>query len=302
MCMNIYRLKLFTSVTQEFHNGDQEYCLNNNFMAIGWGYENGSIRDVNHYIENATQDYLDSKNFKVSYGNLEKIQKNDLIWTKVKNKFYIGKITDEKPFIDAQRTRIGLIRQCVWKEIPFNQVPGKIIRNFRVGCTLITIIDIDDNFKLYCNSLYENNSDVFKPMNMNYKDLLHPDDLEDLLGLYLQDGQIKENGIEKKYFIIPSTNKTSTKMIEYELRTKEGEKACVQCKTGKDVVGDEIFNVFKDYHIYISTNNNHCYDDKGNNVTTIYTDDLWKWAIDNQNLLSDRVRNWIKLCEVKNAC
>ena len=118
--------------------------------------------------------------------------------------------------------------------------------------------------------------------------------MEDLLGLYLQK--------EKGYFIIPSTNKSSTKLIEYELRRKNNgkiEKSCVQCKTGTSIVEDDIFKdeEFKDYKIYISTINNDNYDNKRDNVKTIYTDDLWNWAKDNKELLPERIQKYIEICK-----
>lgn len=173
-----------------------------------------------------------------------------------------------------------------WKKIEFNDVPGKVISSFVGIGTTLQRIRVDNNFKEYCKWLYEDKTYQLNKSFFDYRALLHSDDLEDLLGLYLQK--------ELKYYIIPSTNKQGTKLIEYELVRDDGTKACVQCKIGNSKVDDTIFQEFKDYDkIYITTMNDESYDRKGSNVQTIRLKTLEEWAMNNKEILPQRIQNYI---------
>lgn len=296
--MSTYRIKLFTKASVGEHDGDQTYCIKNNLVAIGWGFENEPEIKLDEYKKRVEEKFGKDRNFKISYNNFLNLNKDDFVWVEINARDYrLGKIQEkyDKYSIvkDKEKCRMGLTKKCMWKKINFNDVPGEVINSCaQRGCTLIQKHNLDD-FKEYFEYLYDkcnyNNTCI-----LDYKKLLHYDDLEDLLGLYLQK--------EKGYFIIPSTNKSSTKLIEYELRRKNNgkiEKSCVQCKMGTSIVEDDIFKdeEFKDYKIYISTINNDNYDNKRDNVKTIYTDDLWNWAKDNKELLPERIQKYIEICK-----
>lgn len=296
---DIYRIKLFTKSSEGEHDGDQKYCIDNNLVAIGWGLVDEPNISVEEYEKRVQDQHGHESNFKVSFNNMKKMKENDFVWVEINARDYrLGKIKSDYYIINdkenPEKCRMGLTRKCEWKKINFNDVPGEIINSCaQRGCTLIQKRNLDDSFKEYFEYLYDE-KDYQGSCNLNYKKLLHYDDLEDLLGLYLQ----KEEG----YYIIPSTNKSSTKLIEYELRRikdNQLQKACVQCKTGTSTVNDDIFNDkdFKSYNIYVSTINNDNYDNKGNNVTTVYTDTLWNWAKENRELLPDRLQKYLKICK-----
>ena len=296
--MNIFILKLFTRGTNEHDAGAQDYCFENNLASIGWGLKEENLdgdESPETLLKMTYDKYQNDSNFKTSSNNLSKMKPGDFVWTQYNDArdFRLGKIKYDKCFVDTNKLIIGLSRHCEWHTVDFNDVPGEIINSYqRKSRTLIMKHNLD-NFQEYFEYLYDPQSTLNK--KLDYQQLFHYDDLEDLLGLYLQ--------VEENYYILPSTNKTSTKLIEYELRKKEKDgtikKACVQCKTGDAVVDDTIFEIedFNDYHIYISTMKNDNYDPKGTNVTTIHTDKLWAWAKEHRDLLPGRINKYIDICK-----
>ena len=286
--MGFYRVKLFTN--REDHIDDKEYCLDSAHPLIGIGWGDESCTDIKQYLKVVPELESNYKNFCYPYKCLSEMKIDDTyVWTKIDGLTYaLGKIKSEL-FIDKSRPRMGAVRRCEWKKIDFDFVPGKITNYFVGGGRTLVKMDISKSLEEYCKRLYCNAEGSLKDINLN--DLIHYDDLEDLLGLYLQ---------SKGYYIYPSTNKQSSKLIEYELINKAtGKRACVQCKTGNDVVGDEIFEQFKDYEIFISTTLDIDYNDKkvddGVAVTTVYTSTLWDWARSNQKLLPKRIQNYINV-------
>lgn len=261
---------------------DRKYCIDNNILAIGWG---NSLVDTFEEYKNALQEQKISRGQKTSLNNILNIKVDDFVWTQKDGRtFLLGKVTSDI-FIDTARKRIGPTRKCLWKYIDFDDVPGKVLSCFVGFGTTLQKVDTDNNFQKYCEWLYANkNAEISLD---SYKSLLHSDDLEDLLGLYLQK--------QFKYYILPSTNKQGSKLIEYELRNDNGEKACIQCKIGGSTVGKEIFEEFKNYKIFISTFRDDDYDKYGNNVKTIKMDTLCEWASKNTNILPERIKNYIKI-------
>lgn len=284
---NVFILKLFTKGTIENDYASQKYCLDNNYASIGWGSD--EQKTVTEIFEERKND----KSFMTSYNNLcRKMKEGDFVWTQANNArdFKLGKILDEECITVKDKPIIGITRRCEWHDINFDDVPGEIINAYqRRTRTLIQKHNLNENIINYFEYIYNPNKDTQK---LDYEKLLHYDDLEDLLGLYLQ--------VEENYFIIPSTCKTSTKFIEYELIKKEEDetikKACVQCKTGETKVNLETIGIndFKNYHIYLSTMKNDEY--KGENITTIKTDELWDWAKKNKTLLPGRIQKYIEIC------
>lgn len=284
--MTFYRVKLFTD--REIHKDDKEYCLKENLVGIGWGNDN--CLDIKSYISDiAPENEKKYKNFRSPYKCMCEMNDETYVWTKIDGLTYaLGKIKGDF-FIDKSRPRMGAVKRCEWKIIDFDSVPGKITNYFVGGGRTLVKMDISKSLEEYCKCLYCKDEGNIESINLN--DLIHYDDLEDLLGLYLQ---------SKGYYIYPSTNKLASKLIEFELIHKDTrERACIQCKTGNDIVGNEIFEKFKDYEIFISTTMDKNYNDKksegGKGVTTVYTNELWDWAYKNFNLLPKRIQKYISI-------
>ena len=288
--MAVYRIKLFTQKEGVHAEGkDQQYCLERNRFAIGWGLPN--ISDFEKYKnEILNSDNIDiNRGLEYSLQYIEAINENDYVWTQLDGrKYLLGKVKG-KIFFDNERYRIGpCLNVTDWKLIDFDLVPGKIISCLVSFGPTLQVLSVDNTFEKYCEWLYTGNKDDILHID-NIKSLLHYDDLEDLLGLYLQD--------KYEYYIIPSTNKQSTKLIEYELRDKSGNKACVQCKIGNSKVKiKDIRDVFpkNEYKIFICTlcEFKDSYWDE--NIEKIPVEELIDWAKNHTFLLPERIKQYLQ--------
>ena len=294
--MTIYRLKLFTNFPDR-----RALCLKEGSIAIGWEVDNAV--DAEDYLKKATERYGTdgklSKGHKDSFDYLKKISENVkkgidcYIWVQLDGLDYrLGKVTNDVITFD---NKLGPKMECDLSEkrkIKFDEVPGKIIGCFVGRGIVLRIVGQVNVLEKYFEWLY-----LPKPRPKihleNFTTLLHPDDLEDLAGLYLQE--------KEKYFIIPSTNKQGTKHIEYELRDINGNKACIQCKTGYSSVDTEkIYKEFEGYTIFVCVmdeSQNGKYNNTEKKVEEIPFHKLVKWAKDHKNLLPQRIQNYIELTE-----
>lgn len=74
-------------------------------------------------------------------------------------------------------------------------------------------------------------------------------------------------------------------------------KAVVQCKTGSVEINENfsIINDFKDFDVYITTISGKYPTKLPDNVKIITIDELLSFALKNENILTDRVKNFIKI-------
>lgn len=180
-----------------------------------------------------------------------KEDQNNFIWTQeAGDSYYLGKITDneirwyggkyrseleeklkeyrnnggdEKGVIDLKK--FGLWRSCNWRKRNFDDVPGNVVASLSAQGTMSRISTEDQKaFYTYCHYLYDETIPADK---LSFWDLVHYDDLEDLVGLYLQ---------THDYYIFPSTNKQGTKNYEFKLVRADGSNtAIIQCKNNADI-------------------------------------------------------------------
>ena len=290
---DFYRIKLLTKSSG--HTEEQrEYCFKNNLFAIGWPI-NDSVNSVEEYLEYAKNEYSQDTFNKLyySYNNLNRMKINDFIWVqKDSRNYYLGQVDSEISYTDEHIHDIGLTRRCSkWKHIDFDDVPG-IVTSYYAGPGKVLeyckSINESDDIKQYCVWLY--NDKNYNIAITNGINLLHYEDLEDLMGLFLQFGY---EGT--KYYIHPSTNKLSTKAIEYELRNESGEKFGIQCKIGKSKVNEKTLRTLinNGYRIFVCTYGSEEYNNKS--ITKIPINELWDWAKKHEGLLPKRIKNYINI-------
>ncbi|MBQ4472221.1 MAG: hypothetical protein II942_03140 [Alphaproteobacteria bacterium] len=303
--MTIYRIQLFRWDIQKkegvvYKDKDQyrDYCLKKGILACGWPAKMESCSSLKEYIDHVEHmfpdPYKNHKSWKTSINALEEMKKGDLCWTLGGGgKYYLGEIMDENPVIvDStqseyiQYPEIGIFRRCNWKPYELNETPGKVVSSLIRGGTLHKIDDPDNIVENYSRYLLDKKKNISLP---SFIPLLHPDDLEDLLGLYLQ----KERG----YYIFPSTNKHNTPLFEYVLVNKKGELAVIQCKIGGTEISDKNITIFIEkystYKVFIATvkDKDYC----GKNIETIKMATLQEFATANRPILPKRIQNFLDL-------
>ena len=303
----LYRIKLIrwnTDVKEEC----REYCLRKdvNILACGWpasqNIERNNlekyrqiVREMFHnpkeleklsLIEQEerkkTQPYDNKSSWTTACNAIKEMKKGDLCWTQSKDgKYYLGEIQDEEIYFkDPKYPQIAMYKTCRWKSFELDAVPGRVITSLIGGRTLQRIND--ETILKYSKDLYEGK----KQEQLELSKLLHPDDLEDLLGLYLQK--------EKGYFVFPSTNKTGTACYEYILVNKKGEKAIIQCKTGKAEIDDtqSLISNRDNITVYITTLAGKK-EYPGAIVIPFKTLIEWAQKEENKKILPDRIRNYL---------
>lgn len=283
----------------------QAHCFDKNYIAIGYQTDGHPEIDTKEKYENF---YKNNTSWQHLYNRFCSIKEGSFVWVKKDSRtYYLGKITDTEPFIpeDNWIQKIGLVRKCVWvKDIEFDEIPGSAINQFSgQNVTLWQIRKFSDSVKEYCTWLYERKNYCKNKNTVSLKgcikELIHYDDLEDLVGIYLQVHGDKDTG--EKYIIHPSTNKLSTKTIEYELRSYSGKKVGVQCKSGDDNIDkdlDKILDLINNekYTIYICIiSDGDKYKNINDNLKQIEFNELLEWASENKNrlLLPKRIQNYI---------
>ncbi len=326
----LWRIHLFAGYKDEAKKLEaRTYCIKNKIMAIGWSCKimHDSIQEYKEKFKEHNPTWMKKNgNYPDSVNRIiEQVQEGDYVWTYDGIEHYwIGKVIDKYPHIpvyhdnDIFFKEFGVYREVEnWYSCEDDEVPGKVINSFIKGSTLQpikTLLEYSEylyqkKHKNQPNLPFHPNEDVFETI----KNLLHYNDLEDLLGLWLQ--------IDRNYVVFPSTNKQSTKDYEYILKKEDGsKKAIIQCKTGYDCINLETFDKYKDkYEIYLSVIDGHLRRNKKevnindeniiniNDYNTEYPEKsgyqiykvslkyLLDWAKKNKNILPDRIRYYLDI-------
>lgn len=271
---NVYKIKLFRWDLPN-KNDYRDFCIERKILAVGWASEKDrEYKDLDDYIEAVNEKCTDEGK---KYGELsawvrarecmKKMGKDAFCWTQIDGKNYrLGKIMDEQILFNGNEyheelkrelekyyskhtpkektiklTEFGLWGHCDWKEVNFDDVPGNVIASLAAQGTTSQISSTNkEAFYAYCQYLYDRTKPSIK---LNFWDFVHYDDLEDLVGLYLQ----KKYG----YFVFPSTNKQGTKDYEYKLiNSKTKKEAIIQCKHTEDIPWSKL-EEYKEEDIYV---------------------------------------------------
>lgn len=299
----------------------QQKCDKYNIYSIGWAVKEHP-KNFEEYCKAAKKTkykkgdkYVageEIRGLKSTIKTIAKLKKGDFIWTRnpEKGEYWLGRVTKNIQDIGVEDFyQIYKIDQetdssddfCLsipcekWKKFKLDEVPGNIINSFMGH--VIAHSSASEKIFSYCKSIYDN--EQYPTISVeDFKYLLHPDDEEDLLGLYLQK--------EKNYYIYPSTNKLATAAFEYELIQKDTlKKAIIQCKMS-DTNIDLNSLLSYGYDIYCTTDKgNILYNDKiykKGDITNIKVeilplDFLITWAAKPENIciLPNRLQRYIKM-------
>ena len=220
------------------------FCKTNKILGCGWRLtdENGEKlipKDIEE-CEKLGREQYNTRGFVVSIHALKEIDVDDLIWTRHKGIYYICKveskwrhdISDENydadvlNIIDVEFLEVGTIEN----------VPGKVINSFRARSTIQRIHGYTDNgksinpalvatMKIYNDKTKTCDYDVEPIDKKNILDMFLPEDVEEIISLYLQ--------AAKNYLIYSSSNKLDTQTYEFVMTSRDGGHLCyTQVKTG----------------------------------------------------------------------
>ncbi len=296
----LWRIHLFTKDGQDEYNEYRQYCIDKGLLAIGWIVEeNKSYENFEEYVKEGKEkgEREDNDVYKTPFikatNAMRNIKRGDYCWTRGDNgKYYLGIMEDDDIICKKidDYPDIGCYRKCKWTEFELDDVPGKVISCLIAGSTLQRIDDI--GALLYSHFLLTKDKTVISGED-NFFSILHPDDIEDLVGIYLQ--------YEKNYIYVPSTNKKGTAVIEYMLinREKPYKKAVIQCKSGYSSIDEKLFGEdYEEYEIYLFVVDGSVPEIKEkdkNRIIKIEKKKLFDFCVKNKEILPNRIKKYIEM-------
>lgn len=298
MGINIWRIHLKAS--SQAGVDPRHLCLNKGIVGVGWQihYKTNPV-SWEEYLETAKGDYGDTSWWTALNAMKNRIQIDDLIWTRDwHGNYFLGRITSDwlyETSDDCANADIVNVRKCEWHKIGTEEaVPGKIVSSFRPARTVQAIYgETVYNFSQITYNK-KNKSNFYKIDDLSGKDifaLLSADDCEDALAIYLQ--------VIHDYHIVPSSCKNDTMTYEYELKhRKTGKSAVVQVKSGETSLNIDDYSKL-DTDIYLFATSGQYYGNAKPNITTIAPEVIRNFLYKHTHLLPDKMKIWIELTRPK---
>lgn len=296
---NIWRLNLKPGNAKS-HQEAFEYCIDNGIIGGGWGLEDepycSNVKLVfddhlNRRINSIGKDDQWSVNtLKPFFNAMNRIQKNDLVWIRNNGIYYICRIDGEWQYDSNQLLKKHDIYNFYQADIQevgtLDFVPGKVANSFIPSRTLQAVYG--DDIKEYSKRVYnsKSSSPIYNVSKVSLKyslDLLQPEDLEELISLYLQ--------VEKGYLLYSSTNKVDTQTYEFVMVKNDGShRAYTQVKSGNSNIldGNDYIKLVNPDIMYIYSSECINYDNQF--TVRITDDDLLIFVKIHESILPRRIK------------
>lgn len=270
-----------------------EFCISRGLVGIGWNVKQAPVSKEDYWAL-GREWYNDAGWTRAVNAMLHHMQIDDLVWTRnCDGLYYLGRITGDWQYCDTSYKDAGVfnVRPCQWcKAGSVEAVPGKVQNSFRPSATLQQINDVTaaEYSRFLFNKLA--GEQVFSVGTLPHSDIfsfLCPDDVEDIVGIYLQ--------IEKGLVFYPSTCKRDTPRYEYLLvNPRTNSRAYVQVKMGSAAicVGDyerlqgEVF-LFSTTETYIGTAGR-------TDVICLRRKEIEKFLFQHRELMPLRIQRWLE--------
>lgn len=216
-----------------------KFCLKHSVVGIGWPVSRVP-KTPDEYMRYGQEEYRNKGDkgwFKAANAICYRMKVGDLVWCRDSlGCYYLGRISGEWEYRNTpeyKAAKIFNVRPCNWFKEE-TTVAGGIVRRFIPSATVQRIDN--DTVKLFSIVVYNKHNQcagksIFIPNSPkpDVFSLLWPEDLEDIVGLYLQR--------TKKLKFIPSSRSRRNTTIAYEFELVDpGTKrnAYVQVKSGNE--------------------------------------------------------------------
>ncbi len=285
-----------------------DFCIKEEIAAVGWGISRkpSSKEDYRELVEHEYKKFDESwKTWRKSWAAatnaiLDRIQLYDLIWTRDRRgNYFLGEIQSDwrydgsPPYAAAD---VYNYRKCKWFNVGLmDNVPGSVVNGFNRSAAIQTVTA--PSSLLYSQYLFAKLSkkEYKAPTSKSGVDLLqllHPDDLEDVVALYLQ--------VELGFFLYPTTCKRSTKLIEcLFVSTEFDERIGIQVKGGDEPVDRDSFAEF-DGIAYLFSASGKYPGKPRDEIHCLQPKVVRQFCLDNERIMPRRVRRWIEFYEAAN--
>ena len=269
-----------------------ELCLRDNIIGIGWRVDRRPS-SKEEYFKLGEKRHGSSSSWKSnSRAILYKMHEDDLVWIRDTNGiYYLGRICGDWEYRDNEENlQVDIINiRPVEKFYKVGtRVAGKIINSFIPSKTIQQIHD--DTALLFSKIVYNKFNPCYykidKKENLDIFNLLSAEDLEDVVGLYLQ--------LERGYVLIPSSRgrRDETIKYEYELLDKRGKRAFVQVKSGNVEIDPDDYDVSEGkYFLFSPAGYTRTRNDEG--LETLSKDVINRFLKKNKDILPLNIKIWL---------
>lgn len=312
--MAIWRLQVNTGGTNI-----AKYCIDNHVAAMGWSLTDISEEDRKKIVSfddycKYADDLYDEK-----YDSVKRlfydVKENDIIWMRNKWEYYFARVKSESKWtfnesavsMDAANQLTNLDWYLAAKKADEESVPGAVATAFIMGSTLQKIRKpgVEAYSQMLYNRLHDGNKEGYsypKPdlslCESNFFSLLQPEDVEDLLALWLF--------TTKGYVCIPSTNKIATPKYECILvdpKDTNRKHIYIQVKKGTTCLdADQYTDLPGDVYL-LTTEGKVINADNHKNIYNVNPTEIYQFATnaDNSHIIPQSVLYWVKfLTEIEN--
>jgi hypothetical protein len=232
--MSLFRMHIRPNGGASRSKQSFEYCLSAGLLGVGWrANEIDELLDWDDYVSKFKENYLRKLPNNVSYIK-KNVKEDDLIWTRdTSGKYYIAKVVSGWEYLAPKKALVVDIVNTVKCRfvavVDIDQVPGKVIANFRASRTIQRVANPD--IEHYTKSLWNklSRTSYFEledhDKETSFFDYLNDEDIEDIIFVKLQ---------MEGWIVVPGSRKKDTMKYEFYLINRtSGERAIVQAKSGK---------------------------------------------------------------------
>ncbi|MEG8038763.1 hypothetical protein QP166_05150 [Sphingomonas sp. LR60] len=275
------------------HEAAKAFALTEGWVGSGWGL-NGSdyadqikdgCTDVQTYLALAAHRFpQDASLAKAAKAIAVEMASGDICWTydPRKGEYWCGKVTGD--FVYRQggmfdEYDLHLLRPCRWALAgTADAIPGAVRRGFAGPFGAVTQLTTDKeriiNAARY--ALGEPNVEIFGDLF----EAASPEDLEDLVALFLQD---------HGWRLLPSTSKTSMASYEFVVvESKSGRRAGVQVKSGNvSYLEQAVAEDFDSFFVFLAGKNPRIIGD--HKAEIIDRENLRRFALNNLAIIPKRL-------------
>lgn len=280
-----------------------EFCKKNNFLGCGWRLsdDNGNSvipKSIEECEEIGRRKYDNAKGFVSSIQALKEMKEDDLIWTRKDGKdgtYYLCRVTgawDYKNSDDNYKNDIFNVVPVEFIEAgTIEDVPFKAVNSFRTNKSIHKIRGVNSNHaalnatKNIYNKKTGSNYYEIENKNTDILELFLPDDIEEIISLYLQ---------LKKNYLIYTYHKSNQQ--RYEFGASDGSHFCYSyVKTGNGRLDFNNYNELtqKGHKVYLFALSEKYTKNENKDIEVLSKAEVESFVIKHNYIMPERVRKWL---------
>lgn len=289
--MKVWRINLKTAADGV---DPRAFCFDMGIVGVGWPHQDAESLTWDEYRTNVK--YRNDSNWKAALRALhDRMEIDDLVWTRDrKGVYWLGRITGPWEYRGAPEYRqadVVNVRACDWVRVGAEDTPpGRVANSFR-GRTLQR--SKGKGVREFSKLTYNEGADVehykVEKVDADVFSLLHPDDVEDLVAIYLQD---------QGYRLIPSTAKKGTPRFEFVLRhDADGRKAVVQVKVSDTLAVADYADEADVEEVFLFSARGGYRGRSTDSVRCLDPDEIRDFMHQNRHVMPDKINTWLDIAE-----